>query len=109
MKLNSYNEKFYQEVYEIVKEIPEGCVTTYGEIAQLLGRPNNSRMVGNALSVVPIDLSLPCHRVVNAQGRLVPGWIEQKQLLMVEGVIFRTNGYVNMKQCRWKWEAIFSD
>lgn len=104
--MNNDSEKFYKEVYQVVKDIPSGCVITYGEIALLLGRPANSRMVGKALSEVPAELSLPCHRVVNAQGRLAPGWVEQKQFLLAEGVVFKNNGTVDMKQCRWKWKEV---
>lgn len=100
------NEKFYEEVYQVIAEIPVGKVTTYGEIAKLLGRPQNSRMVGRALKQVPTDLSLPCHRVVNAQGRLVPGWTEQKQLLLAEGVTFKNNGEADLKRNRWEWELL---
>lgn len=59
---------FYREVYDIVKEIPEGRVVTYGQIAYLVGKPLCSRMVGQALFHVPEDLPLPCHRVVNSCG-----------------------------------------
>ena len=99
-------DTFYKEVYEVVAEIPCGKVTTYGEIALLLGKPQYSRMVGRALNLVPVELNLPCHRVVNAQGRLVPGWAEQKQLLQHEGVIIRKNGEVDMAKSKWKWQEI---
>lgn len=92
------SEEFCNDVYGVVKEIPTGKVSTYGEIAALLGFPQYSRMVGRALKHVPQDLSVPCHRVVNAAGRLVPGWEEQKQLLLEEGVTFRSNGCVDMKK-----------
>ena len=61
---------FYTEVYNIVREIPEGCVVTYGQLAKLARRPQCSRMVGQAMFNVPKELNLPCHRVVNSQGRL---------------------------------------
>ena len=73
--------QFYKEVYSIIKEIPYGNVSTYGKIAQLIGKPQCSRMVGQALSHAPEEQHLPCHRVVNSQGRLVPGWQKQKELL----------------------------
>lgn len=92
------SEEFCSDVYGVVKEIPTGKVSTYGEIAALLGFPQYSRMVGRALKQVPQDLSVPCHRVVNAAGRLVPGWEEQKQLLLEEGITFRINGCVDMKK-----------
>ena len=77
--------QFYKEVYSITKEIPYGNVFTYGKIAQLIGNPQYSRMVGQALSYAPKEEDLPCHRVVNSQGRLVPSWQKQKELLEKEG------------------------
>ena len=56
---------FLQDVYSVVAAIPTGCVVTYGQIAYLVGRPQCSRMVGQAMHNVPEDLHLPCHRVVN--------------------------------------------
>ena len=64
---------FLQDVYSVVAAIPEGCVVTYGQIASLVGRSQCSRMVGQAMHNVPEELHLPCHRVVNSRGRLVPG------------------------------------
>lgn len=98
----SFSDDFRREVYEVVKAIPQGRVSTYGDIAALLGLPQCSRMVGRALKQVPDDLSVPCHRVVNASGRLVPGWTDQKNLLQAEGILFKTNGCVNLKACLWK-------
>lgn len=95
------SQEFCRDVYAIVREIPAGKVTTYGDIAALLGLPQCSRMVGRALKQTPGELSLPCHRVVNAAGRLAPGWDEQKQYLLDEGVVFRSNGCVDMKRSRW--------
>ena len=71
-------------VYQVVCEIPLGKVSTYGSIAALLGMPQCSRMVGRALKQVPDNVSNPCHREVNASGRLVHGWEEQKQILLEE-------------------------
>lgn len=99
----TFSEVFCQEVYEIVKAIPIGKVITYGGIAALMGMPQCSRMVGRALKEVPAELSVPCHRVVNASGRLVPGWEEQKLLLSEEGVSFKQNGYVDLKRHLWNY------
>ena len=44
---------------------------------------------------------LPCHRVVNSAGRLVPGWAQQRSLLEAEGVTFRPGGTVDMRRYRW--------
>ena len=73
---SNLSETFCNEVYSVVREIPAGSVTTYGDIAALLGMPQYSRMVGRALRQLPAGLNLPCHRVVNAIGRLVPGWVK---------------------------------
>ena len=80
---------FYTEVYNIVKEIPEGNVVTYGQLAKLARRPQCSRMVGQAMFNAPRELNLPCHRVVNSQGRLAPNWTEQRELLEKEGIAFK--------------------
>lgn len=93
---------FYKEVYSVVADIPKGKVLTYGQVAYLVGKPNCSRMVGQALHNVPTHLDLPCHRVVNAQGRLAPCWQEQQELLKAEGVSFRKNGTVDLGQCAWQ-------
>ena len=97
----SFSESFRKEVYEVVSQIPVVKVSTDGGIALLLGVPQCSRMVGRALKEVPDELSIPCHRVVNTAGRLVPGWVEQKQLLLAEEVSFKANGCVNLKEHLW--------
>ena len=101
----SLSASFCQEVYQVVREIPVGKVSTYGGIAALLGMSQCSRMVGRALKQIPDDLSAPCHRVVNASGRLVPGWTEQKQLLLEEGISFKQNGCVDLKKHLWKYSV----
>ncbi|HEX2985924.1 MAG TPA: methylated-DNA--[protein]-cysteine S-methyltransferase [Caproiciproducens sp.] len=94
-------QEFYERVYQIVSDIPRGRVATYGQIAFLLGMPQCSRQVGGALRHAPAFLNLPCHRVVNCKGRLVPGWDEQRSLLINEGVFFEENGNVNLKYSIW--------
>lgn len=96
-------DTFQQEVYNVVSAIPQGRVVTYGQIAYLVGKPQCSRMVGQAMRNVSRELHLPCHRVVNSQGRLVPCWDEQRILLEEEGVKFRQNGCVDMKASQWKF------
>jgi methylated-DNA-protein-cysteine methyltransferase related protein len=94
-------KEFSDKVYDIVRDIPLGNVTTYGMIALLLGYPQRSRMVGQALHHSPDNLNIPCHRVVNHQGRLTPGWTEQKQLLFNEGIQLKENGCVDLKKYLW--------
>ncbi len=91
------------EILSVVEEIPAGSVATYGQIACLIGRERNARLVGNVLSQAEEYGDYPCHRVVNHAGRLVPGWHEQELLLKAEGVPFRENGCVDLKCCQWKY------
>lgn len=94
-------EDLKQAVYEIVAAIPKGMVSSYGEVARLSGYPGYQRMVGRILRDVPDELGLPCHRVLNSQGRLVPGWNQQVSLLYDEGIMLKPNGYVDMKRFSW--------
>ena len=81
----------YERIYDAVLTIPKGRVATYGQIAAMAGNGGAARVVGNALHVNPAPGIIPCHRVVNAKGRLAPhfafgGDEEQKRLLEAEGV-----------------------
>ncbi|HCA34089.1 MAG TPA: DNA methyltransferase [Lachnospiraceae bacterium] len=89
------------QVLSVVSEIPKGKVATYGQIARLIGREKNSRLVGRILSHAESYGDYPCHRVVNHAGRMVPGWPEQRQLLEEEGIPFKSDGNVDLKQCQW--------
>lgn len=95
-------EEFYHQVYEIVKQIPKGKVTTYGTIARILGQPQRSRMVGQAMYYSSFFTDAPCHRVVNCQGRLAPCWKEHPLLLKKEGVRIKENGCADLKAHFWE-------
>lgn len=93
------DEDFMYAVLEVVGEIPKGKVTTYGQIASLIGFESNARLVGRALSVSGIyELDYPCHRVVNAAGKLAANFTEQKALLLEEDILFKANGCVDLKK-----------
>ena len=85
-----------------MEEIPEGRTATYGQIACLIGREKNARLVGKVLSRAEYYGSFPCHRVVNHAGRLAPGWPEQADLLRQEGVPMKDDTHVDLKKCRWE-------
>lgn len=97
-------EELIYEILSVVEEIPEGRVASYGQIAQLIGRDRNARLVGRVLSMAQFYGNYPCHRVVNHAGRTAPGWRQQRFLLEEEGVIFKDNGCVDMKKCQWDCE-----
>ena len=95
------DEALIYEILSVVSEIPAGCVATYGQIAALIGRPNNARLVGRVLHGSEMYGDFPCHRVVNHAGRLVPGWDAQSALLAEEGVPFRDERHVALSRCQW--------
>ncbi len=95
---------FGEDVLNIVGQIPRGKVTTYGHIAALAGWPSHARMVGRTLRYTPEAVELPCHRVVNIEGRTAPGWPQHRTLLEEEGVTFRANGHVDMEKHLWEAE-----
>ena len=95
------DESLVYEILSVVAEIPVGRVASYGQIARLIGRERNSRLVGAVLSEADRYGDYPCHRVVNHAGRLAPGFPDQRALLTEEGVTFRDNGCVDMKKHQW--------
>ena len=94
--------EFFNDVYEITRQIPRGKVLTYGRIAALAGRPQHARWVGRAMAQSPDDKTLSCHRVVNSVGQTAPGWPQHRTQLESEGVTFRANGCVDMKKHLWE-------
>ena len=79
----------WEPVYRLVKRIPRGRVTTYGEVARALRLPGGARAVGYALAATPSGRGIPWHRVIGAGGRIrVPERYAQLQrkLLQTEGV-----------------------
>lgn len=100
-------EGFFGRVYQVVEQIPEGQVATYGQVAKLSGRPRSARYVGFALHGNPRPGIIPCHRVVFADGHLTDGFAfggkdAQRRLLEEEGVHFLDDGRVDLGQCRWQ-------
>lgn len=95
------DERLIYEILSVVEEIPQGKVVTYGQLARLIGREKNARLVDRVLSMAEYYGSYPYHRVVNHAGKLVPGWNDQKSLLLEEGAVFKDNGHVDLKVCQW--------
>jgi len=91
-KIKGENMNTFEKIYEVVKNIPEGKVATYGQVACLAGNPRWARVVGYALHVNPMPGVIPCHRVVNREGKVAPGFAfggneVQRKLLEAEGRI----------------------
>ncbi len=91
------------DVYGILAIIPEGKVTTYGDIAKALGHPHSSRAIGKILSKNPDPIAIPCHRVVMSDGNLggyAFGKVRKKELLKKEGLSFIGDEMQNFVTCR---------
>ena len=69
-RISDASKDFFEQVYAVVKEIPEGRVTSYGAIANYLGTKKSSRMVGWAMNACHSRPEIPAHRVVNRNGLL---------------------------------------
>ena len=97
----------FEEIWNIVRQIPPGKVATYGQIARMTGRPRGARLVGWAMASCPADMDVPCHRVVDRSGGTKKAFDEhmpggQRFLLEAEGVVFRPDGTVDMDRCAWR-------
>ena len=102
-------ENIFSKIYDAVLKIPEGKVATYGFIAALSGNPRRAQIVGYALHANPEPIKIPCHRVVNREGRLAPAFAfggenAQRELLEREGVTFLEDGRVDLEKHLWRGE-----
>lgn len=98
---------FFNDVFDVVRQIPSGRVTSYGAIAAFLGTKSSSRMVGWAMNTAHGRTPpIPAHRVVNRQGLLTgrahfspPELMEQ--LLKAEGIVVKDNAVQNFEEYFW--------
>ncbi|MBA5792923.1 MGMT family protein [Flavobacterium sp. xlx-214] len=101
------NTDFFSRVYDVVKQIPYGKITTYGAIAKKIGAPKSARMVGYALNASGRQDDVPAHRVVNRKGLLTgkhhfQGTNLMQQLLESEGIKVKDNTVQNFKEHFWE-------
>lgn len=93
----------FERIYDVVRKIPKGKVATYGQVALLAGNPRWARVVGYALHNNPDPSTIPCHRVVNREGRVADSYVFgggeiQRQLLESEGIVFDADGCVDLEK-----------
>ncbi|PDS24714.1 MGMT family protein [Flavobacterium branchiophilum] len=98
---------FFEKVYIVVRQIPEGKVTTYGAIAKVLGATKSARMVGWAMNASHQLADVPAHRVVNRKGLLTgkhhfDGTLLMQQLLENEGIQVVNNQIVDFENVFWE-------
>lgn len=101
------NDNFFERVYEIVRQIPIGKVTSYGAIAKALGTARSARMVGWAMNASHNLEDVPAHRVVNRLGMLsgkhhFEGTNLMQQLLENEGIRIKDNQVLDFKKHFWE-------
>ena len=97
---------FYERVYRVVRQVPEGSVVTYGQVAVYLGAPAAARAVGYALHNLTPDSDVPWWRVINARGGVShkdrgAQADRQYELLELEGVRFDPEGRTELRRYRW--------
>ena len=97
----------FDKIYETVKKIPKGYVSTYGDIAFAVGNPRLARVVGYALHANPDPEGIPCYRVVTKDGRTSSAFAfggadVQRALLEADGIGFTPDGRVDMAKYQWE-------
>ncbi|GAA4335996.1 MGMT family protein [Mucilaginibacter gynuensis] len=101
------DDNFFERVYEVVRQIPAGRVTSYGAIGHFLGSKRSARVVGYAMGAAGgARPPVPAHRVVNSQGLLTgkfhfPTFDLMEQMLASEGIVVEDNKVQNFKTVFW--------
>ena len=107
MSNNHIPKSFTEKVELILRNIPQGKVTSYGTIAALAGSPRAARQV---VQILHRTENIPWHRVINSQGKIAikeyNGFQEQKMLLSMEGVESDSNGKIALNKYLWKCYSI---
>ncbi len=97
----------YARIYAVVRRIPRGRVSPYGQVARLAGLGGHARQVGYALHALAEDDGVPWHRVINARGEISPRANPgcdalQRQLLAREGIAFDRRGRIDLERYQWR-------
>ena len=104
--MSANSKQDYRKIWNTIAAIPTGRVASYGQIGELAGYARGARLVARALRYAPVELKLPWHRVLNAQGKIAipansPSHREQARRLTSENVPF-IGGRVDMSRFRWQ-------
>ncbi len=104
------NPGLYEQIYTVARQIPAGKVSTYGQIAAIVGRGCTAREAGYAMAAIKAEDTLtPWHRVINAKGQISDrggmGPTIQREMLEREGVIFDAKDQVDFDQVSWRGPA----
>lgn len=103
MQVTPAQQALFPRIYAVARQVPRGKVTTYGDVARLVGEGCDARLVGYAMANCPDDV--PWQRVINAEGKISlrggDGAARQRLRLEAEGIIFDQRGRVDLKTYRW--------
>lgn len=103
MQVNAQQQSLFPRIYEVVKQVPRGQVTTYGDVATIVGTGCDARLAGYAMANCPDDV--PWQRVINAQGKISlrgsDGAAKQRLRLEAEGIVFDPRGRIDLPKYRW--------
>ena len=93
-------ESVFERIYMVVRQVPAGKVTTYGQVAKITGGCD-ARTVGYAMGAVKPHMRVPWQRVVNAQGKISLSGSDQRRLLEMEGIEFDAKERIDLKRFGW--------
>jgi methylated-DNA-protein-cysteine methyltransferase-like protein len=102
MQIDAQTRALFPRIYDLVRQVPRGKITTYGDVSQLVGQGCDARVVGYAMAACPDDV--PWQRVINAQGKIsLKGEAAQKQRMRLEaeGIVFDARGKIDLDRFRW--------
>jgi methylated-DNA-protein-cysteine methyltransferase-like protein len=94
-----------QQIFDLVRQIPQGKVASYGQISRIVGLGISAQMVGFALASLKEGTDVPWQRVINSQGKIsLPGMggAIQKSLLLDEGIEFDEKNRVDFERFGWE-------
>ena len=101
MQIDPQTRTLFPHIYQVVRQVPRGQVTTYGDVALIVGQGCDARIAGYAMANCPDDV--PWQRVINAQGKISlrsgDGSAKQRMRLEAEGVVFDQRGKIE----RYRW------
>ena len=89
-----------KKIYKKLLEVPKGKITTYGELAKSVGLKNGQRAVGKIMNKNPYPIIIPCHRVVNSNGKIGGYAYGQKiksDLLTKEGIVIKNGKIIDLQ------------
>jgi methylated-DNA-protein-cysteine methyltransferase-like protein len=98
------SEAILHRIYDIVRQIPQGQVASYGQVAEVVGGDVTARQVGDAMAALRDhhpQPPVPWQRVINAQGKVSTG-PRQQELLEAEGVLFNAKGHTDLQRFGWR-------